>query len=429
MDIKSIAKQALERLKKYTNFPKSGIIAGGSISNIVWEIVSGNKAVINDIDVFIYESEIDAKILSSNYLDNNTKLSYMSSETVYDEDYRGLKFTSNPKEYYQINKSEHVDIWNFVYYNSNVKGMEVIINSFDINCTQIGYSIDEDKFYWTKEFEEFLKTGELKLTNLLSPHHSIVRICKKEEELNAKLDSFEFSLISYAIRNCRGQFNKRNFSDRYLEISRKYYKKISKYFYIERDKNAQAYLKGLKSVDINLYHFESNSLKFSTDLAQDKFSTCKIYSLNELLFYSRNIIDKTDKLDYWDKLNFLYTRVDYIDITPSDDDVKMLRNLIFNAPKSIEKLKGLKISEQLRIVKKILSAYTKEPNIAIAILEKIKIDPNKDLDDKDVLMLELLVRKELLLITSDKIDGVLGIKEVKEGYILGDSQLPKICGI
>ena len=53
MHIKKIAEQALERLKQYDNFPESGIIAGGSISNIMWEIVSGNKAVINDIDVFI----------------------------------------------------------------------------------------------------------------------------------------------------------------------------------------------------------------------------------------------------------------------------------------------------------------------------------------------------------------------------------------
>lgn len=414
MDIKEIAEQALERLKKYNNFPKSGIIAGGSISNIIWEIVSGNKAVINDIDVFIYESEIVSKILSSNYLDNNTKLSYMNSETVYYEDYRGLKSTSNPKEYYLINKSEHIDIWNFVYYSSNIKGIEVIINSFDINCTQIGYSIDENKFYWTKEFEEFLKTGELKLTNLLSPYHSIIRICKKEDELNAKLDNFEFSLISCAIRNCRGQFNKKYFSDRYLEIAKKYHQTISKYFNLEKDKDAELYLKQLKGVDVELYHFEPSAL--STE--NEKFNECNIYSLNELLFYSRNIIDKSDK-NYWDKLNFLYTRVDYVDITPSDDDVKILRNLILNAPKSIEKLKGLKISEQLKIVKKIFSAYTKEPNIAIAILEKIKIDPDKELDDKDILMLELLVRKELLLINSDKVEKVLGLekKEVKEEFI------------
>lgn len=407
MNIKSIAEQALVRLKQYNNFPKSGIIAGGSISNIIWEIVSGNKAAINDIDVFIYESEIIPKIISDNYLDNNTKLSYMSSETIYDEDYRGLKFTSNPKEYYQISKSEHVDIWNFVYYSSNVNGMEVIINSFDINCTQIGYSIDDGKFYWTKDFENFLKTGELKLTNLLSPHHSMIRLCKKEKELNAKLDSFEFSLLSYAIRNCQRQFNKRYFSTRYFEIAKEYDKKLSAHFKLIEDTHAESYLKNLKGVNIDLYRFEPNSLTNFKEL-----NKCNIYSLNELLFYSRNIFDKsTDKLDYWDKLNFLYTREDYIDITPSDDDVKMLRNLIFNAPKSIEKLKGLKISEQLRIVKKIFSAYTKEPNIAIAILEKIKIDPDKELDDKDVLMLELLVRKELLLITSDKIDRVLGLEK------------------
>jgi hypothetical protein len=36
--------------------------------------------------------------------------------------------------------------FNYVKYSSNVTDPGIIIKSFDINCTPIGYSIDEDKF-------------------------------------------------------------------------------------------------------------------------------------------------------------------------------------------------------------------------------------------------------------------------------------------
>jgi hypothetical protein len=52
------------------------------------------------------------------------------------------------------------------------------------------YSIDEDKFYWTKDFEDFLSNGNL-VTNLRTPCHTAIRIVKKQDELNAILDDFE----------------------------------------------------------------------------------------------------------------------------------------------------------------------------------------------------------------------------------------------
>lgn len=402
MHIKKIAEQALERLKQYDNFPESGIIAGGSISNIMWEIVSGNKAVINDIDVFIFDSEINTKP-DGNYIDNNNKLSYVKSEVTYDEDYSGLKSTSNPKEYYLINNSEHIGIWNFIHYSSNIKDISVIINSFDINCTQIGYSIDKNEFYWTKEFEEFLKTGNLKLTNLLSPYHSIIRMCKKEEELKANLDDFEFDLVSYISANSYNYFNKKYFSTRYLNLAIKYKSKLFKHFSIYRDNQAEENLKSIKGVQIELYKFEPINNRY-----KNIFNGSQNSHINSFLFYARNILNDNNRKKYWEKLHYLYNDIDYIDIIPSDDDLNMLHNLIVNAPKSINILKGLKLSTQLSIIKKVFSLYPNEPNISIAILEKIKINPDGQFDDSDILILELSVRKELLLITKEKIEKVMG---------------------
>ena len=59
MNIEQLAKNALNFLKtKEINFPKHGIIAGGSLGNLIWEQVSGNVAVVNDIDIFIFDKLI-----------------------------------------------------------------------------------------------------------------------------------------------------------------------------------------------------------------------------------------------------------------------------------------------------------------------------------------------------------------------------------
>jgi hypothetical protein len=53
MNIENLARKAIEHIKAtYPNFPKEGYLAGGSLANLIWEYVSNNKAIINDIDIF-----------------------------------------------------------------------------------------------------------------------------------------------------------------------------------------------------------------------------------------------------------------------------------------------------------------------------------------------------------------------------------------
>ena len=55
MNVKQLAEKAIDRIKTTWGLPQSGFIAGGSIANLIWEEVSGNKAIINDIDVFLFD--------------------------------------------------------------------------------------------------------------------------------------------------------------------------------------------------------------------------------------------------------------------------------------------------------------------------------------------------------------------------------------
>jgi hypothetical protein len=79
MNIESLGRQAIERIKSEWGLPKRGFLAGGSIANIVWELVSGNKAVVSDIDVFIFDS-LEERVNTSN---RDTLFNYQEKETRY----------------------------------------------------------------------------------------------------------------------------------------------------------------------------------------------------------------------------------------------------------------------------------------------------------------------------------------------------------
>lgn len=421
INLHELALKALNEIKINENFPKRGFVAGGCLANLIWEYVSGNKAIINDIDIFICEGVIES-IPNSNYIDNK-KLAYAKSDVSYYEDYRGLASTSQAKEYYMINDTDTKGIYNFIYYSANSYNPQVIINSFDINCTQIGYSIEENKFYWTPEFEDFLKTGDLKLTNILSPAHSAIRLTKKKFELNANLADLEINMCSFCIANGMSDTNRIAFTDKYADIYRKYESVLNNHFLMIEDTELTKKLQVEKNFIGRLYRL--HSLKHRHDMFKSSaIDIQKIWRGQDLLFYIRNIRGDESKSLVWRKVQWLFNNNDYIDGEIDPQDLDVLSRLVQVAPKTIENLKGLSLSKQILIMKTLFDRYKEDPIIAISILEKVKID-NNNFDEGDLLLLELSVRKEIISDTKDKVKRILHPETIesnienKDSYFFG----------
>ncbi len=426
MDIESLARKAINIIKESWTLPESGFIAGGSISNIIWEIVSGNKAIVNDIDVFIFDGILD-KDSSIDILSSGRKLSYVDKELVYHEDYGGLNFSTTPKEYYTIDSSSKDGIFNYIHYRSSVCDPTIVINSFDINCTTIGYSIEEDKFYWLKSFEDFLSTGDLKICSLTTPCHTAVRICKKQDELNAKLAEFEHSLLSYCIGSRFLDTNKTKFSTRYSDMFDKYSDKMPKYIKV-RQEESEEFLK-TKGIDIELYTlFIKNDISVDA-LFEDHGSLIfndpnisKIFSSKHFLFYMRNIYNNDRLKQIWEKTKYFFTTEDYIDVTIVDSvSVDRLARLTEYAPNTIENLRGHRISKQLEFVNKLFDRFKEDPIIGISILEKHKLEDIDLDDDSSLLVLELSVRKLIINDVNMKANKIVnkdhvGIDNVSEWF-------------
>jgi hypothetical protein len=321
-------------------------------------------------------------------------------------------------------------MFNTIKYKSNTSDPSLIIKSFDINATRIGYDIDNDKLYWTSEFEDFLKTGELKVSNLMTPSHTAVRIAKKSKELNAKLDEFEFKLIQYALSYRFIDRIKLRFRERYLDMCREYKHMLSPYFQMSRDLEAEEFVFGKTGEKVELYYLVSRDIKtevtevpLTEDFEKIVYSNLplifednnlnKIFKSTDFLFYMRNIYGKDQSMkDMWGKLYYFFNDVHYIDREVSNEDMDLLQRFGKYAPGSIENLKGLKLSEQIEVIKKFLDKFKEDPIIAISILESVKVDKDIVLDEQTMLLLELSVRKKIVNDTRGKVNKILNLEEI-----------------
>ena len=190
MDLEKIFRESVSDIKSEFGLPTSGFLSGGSIANKIWEKVSGNKSVVNDVDIYHLDRVIDQVETE----DFKKKQSFRKKDKVVYEDYSGINIEYKCTGFYLIENVSIDGIFNNINYIANTNDPQIIIESFDINCCQVGYDIKTDKLYWTKAFEEFLKNGELRLINLSSPAHSAIRLVKKKKDLNAILPEIELNI-------------------------------------------------------------------------------------------------------------------------------------------------------------------------------------------------------------------------------------------
>lgn len=394
MNIEKLARKALTIIKLKYGLPQNGFIAGGSIANIIWELVSGNKAVINDIDIFLYGDVVPVtESVSDNPLIHNKPHIIKKIETSYFESYRQMSSGSSLKDSYTIKESYNNGKFNFIKYESKNSSPELIINSFDINCTHIGYSIEEDKFYYNDSFVDFLKNGELKITNLNTPAHTAIRIAKKKNELNAILNDFEIEIAQYVLNNrvSFSDINRIRFMQRYADIYTKNENYLSRFFSLKRDVELEEQLLK-RGVDEKIFFLEP----ISKIIDSEKLNHVPNTSSN-FLFYIRNIYNNPDIKDLWDKLYCVYSIKDYINKSNTLEEVEFMSLFTRSYPDTINNLRGLTLSDQLYIVKSVVKKVSEQYdyNTAITVLENVKFDPSKVFDDDECLLLGLSVRKKI----------------------------------
>jgi hypothetical protein len=225
-----MGEQVLKRLESFVDIQafghEEGLVAGQSVASAIAEIVgSPHATAFNDVDIFRKIRDSERKRTTHRVLNM-----VVQKETKLDVAYGQI--TVCDEYHYQVARTRREGLLNEVLcYGSafsqlNDSGAQRILNSFDLNCVQVGVNLDTRQLVWTPAFERFVNTQQLLVENVRTPVHTAIRWFRKKAELEGVYgnDAHTMELLAFASKqlrpweDCDAKFRGQlNFSNHYLE--------------------------------------------------------------------------------------------------------------------------------------------------------------------------------------------------------------------
>jgi hypothetical protein len=372
MDIDKLIRRAVTEIKLRWTIPEKGFIAGGAIANLVWEYVSGAKAKVNDIDVFVIGDS-----------SGKTVFEYKEGRITYCKSYSHMFQTLHTDSKYKIHEVTRDGMLNFVTHSQCTP--EDVLRSFDINATCVGYVIEDSRPVHLPCFAEFLATGDLRIVNLKTPAHTAIRIAKKSRDMSVTLDTTEFEIVKHALMTSAVDFDRRRFVQRYADLFMSHKDILAGHFVLSGESTY--------NTEQTLFHL--SPLNFVEDKVIPK-TTFNLLA-RDILFFFRHVKGNSSLIQIWTKLLPLFNSSDYVN--PEDPETinkaTRLVDFITESPNSINTISGLTMDQQLaifdKVVDKVGSVFGRAS--ALAVIETNKISPEREIDDFEAQLLGLSVRK------------------------------------
>jgi hypothetical protein len=184
----------IDHLSALGTLPQEGFLAGQAVSSALFDLFvpdSEGLSVYNDLDVFYQATPDDEKIVERGRRTLDT-VRYHDVEVHEHYGHMNLRVSRA----YDIIRSYRDGLVNLVAYDNLSYGMSSsaqfgpqysqlfsLLQGFDLNCTQVGISLETKRMEWTPAFEEFVRTRQLLIANIQTPHHTAMRWFKKRLDL------------------------------------------------------------------------------------------------------------------------------------------------------------------------------------------------------------------------------------------------------
>jgi hypothetical protein len=421
MELKRLAEEALDYIKSRWTLPGQGLLAGGSLANTIWALKNGTEPLINDVDIFVYVGHLD--FIDPN--DRETLFRYTEKEVEYYDDYNGYREHPYDKKFYAIKESTRDGMVNTITYDASDRDPMMILESFDLSCTGVGYDLETGQYFWTQDFEDFINTGKIKVSNIGTPSHTAIRLAKKSKDLGVEMDEFELKLLMHAIDYNFTDTVKRYFKQKRMDdytdveyILSEYLvtyrvEEVEKMILLKYDTEERIY--GLKNKVSSVEKPKSQVILDETDIdffADIELEDSTVFGDNNIfrimtgksfLNYMRNVYGDEEKMRLFNGLFPLFGAKNYFDEIPKEEDSRMLALLCSISPLITKALKDMTISEQINVVKTTFAAFD-DKTVALAALENGRV-VEPWMDESDVLLMELSLRKEIFGRIESRIDS------------------------
>lgn len=201
----------LKRLGEFIDTPavcsRAGIIAGQAVASAVSEVFGDSMAVVyNDVDVFRVLTDAEKRGTAGRVLDTHNHLAM----EMFVDSYHQL--ASKEAYHYQVARTRRAELLNeilcFGDTDAFLQGrLETLkfLSSFDLNCVQVGVDTRTQELIWTPEFEQFMATRQLLVSNIKTPVHTAIRWFRKKLELEGVYghDETTMELLGAAVERLR----------------------------------------------------------------------------------------------------------------------------------------------------------------------------------------------------------------------------------
>lgn len=368
MEIEKILRKSLDYLRGLQTLPNEGLLAGGSLANTAWALSRGLQPVVNDIDIFC----VSPNLIKEKFDFQHTKIGpYSKSMKIVKDDY--LRFFYLVDNFLIIQNTSNDGLLNLINYSSTTYDPNIVIESFDLNCCQVGYVIESDEFIWTPSFEKFLVDGKIQVSNLSTPCHTAIRYAKKCSELGVQVDEFELDLIEFCISHkLFNDITKFRFKSKYRDLFLKYENILGSRFNLVNCKGIENWLKEILGIEDQIYTLKLKNEEESIDQSSSVFGlgVTKLF----LDWVRENGIGREDFGKCLWEVNFLKDESmnlkDYIsDYDDGVSTLKFMNKLGRYSSGASAYLHGLTLPKQISVVESILTPLVNNSIFALAIIQ------------------------------------------------------------
>lgn len=292
-NIKNFIKKEISKILNYSKLEKSSvIISGGFLSELVCNYFYNTKINFNDIDLFIP--------LTINNIENATFLTNVKNTIPELEELLSNFYNQNKtSDYYNFTHDDFEllgsvkkDKINYIFIKTKGSfNKKKLLESFDINCCEILFSPKDNKLEYTANFIDFLSSKVLKVKQEQICINSLIRLFKKQKELNFKaykeeelIKTFFNFIFKYGIN-----FSKNN--EIYVDFISKTKRRNENNQFNPNHKSEEFIKENL------LKYFYNNPHDFFPyfEISDDKIKCNK----NNLPKHIQKIINKIDKSNYY----------------------------------------------------------------------------------------------------------------------------------
>jgi len=381
MELIELAVKAVDYIKRRWELPNEGLLAGGALANTIWAMKSGKEPLINDVDVFVFVGHLD--MIDPN--DRETLFRYTEKEVEYYDDYNGYREHPYDKKFYAIKESTRDGMVNTITYDASDESAMLILESFDLSCTAVGYDLMTGEYHWTDDFEDFIENGRIRVSNIGTPSHTAIRLAKKSKDLGVEMDQFELKLLMHAIEFGFADTVKKYFKEKRKQDYDDVKDLLIEHLHIHRVPAVEDIIKKNHGLDEKIYGLRRHVQTEPFDVEEIKNhaeSFEDIISQDTSVFKDGNVFRLITGKDF---LNYMRN--------VHGDEVKMLSVLSSVSPMVTKSLKGLTLSQQIAAVRKTFAAF-EDKTVALALLESGRVVESW-MDESDTLLMELSVRRDI----------------------------------